>query len=275
MKIPTLTLRRALILTVVFGLLLPALLISGYSWSKRYTEDIRQQTEALLELDAAILSNGIQESLWNINQESGLALIDAMMTRTEDIVRIKVRDTALGVFVAGEHLERRDGFTAATEKPVTYRGSKIGSVEIEVGSTRLRKALMSSLIEQMAALVAQIILSIALILLLLERRMIGPLQRLGKGAELLASRQLDAPFVWERPDEIGLLGQRLEVTRISLRKLFDELDSKNHELELDIEKRKQIEQELNEREARGREHAGHAHERNSLALERGQLRFQF
>jgi PAS domain S-box-containing protein len=241
-----------LILVVVFGLLLPALVISGYSWSKRYYNDIKQQTQALLELDAAILSNGIQESLWNINQESGVALIDAMMTRNEDIIRIKVRDTALGVFVAGEQPERRIGFTASTEKPVIYRGSKIGSVEIEVGSTRLRKALVSSLLEQMVALAAQIFLSIALILLLLEKRMIGPLQRLGKGAELLASRQLDAPFILERPNEIGLLGQRLEDTRISLRKLFDELDRKNRELELDIEKRKQIEQELNEREERFR-----------------------
>ena len=248
----TLTLRRALILVVVLGLLVPALLISGYSWSRRFTEDIKKQTHELLHLDADILSNGMQEPLWNINQESGAALLDAMMARNEDIVRIKIRDNALGVFVAGERPERRIGYTASIEKPVTYRGSTIGSIEIEVGSTRLRKIMIDGLIDQMIAVAAQVVLSIALLLVLLEKRLVGPLQRLGKGADRLAERQLDVPFTWARLDEIGMLGRRLEDTRISLRKLFEELDQKNQELERDIDMRKHVEQELHEREQRFR-----------------------
>lgn len=248
----TLTLRRAIVLVVVFGLLVPALLISGYSWFKVYDREVQQRTQELLQQNADVLANGMQEPLWNINTESGRALLDAMMMRNEDIIRIEVRDTALGVFVKDERPERRIGYTASTEKPVTYRGSTIGSVQIEVGSTRLRRIMIDSLTQQMAALTAQIVLSIVLILILLEKRLVGPLQRLGKGAERLAGRELDVPFTWSRLDEIGLLSRRLEATRISLRSLFDELDQKNHELELDIDKRKRVEQELHEREARFR-----------------------
>jgi PAS domain S-box-containing protein len=248
----TLTLRRAIVLVVVFGLLVPALLISGYSWHKRYNEDILKQTEELLLQNADVLSNGMQEPLWNINQESGNALLDAMMLRNEDIVRIEVRDNALGVFVEREHPERRIGFTATTEKPVVYRKKTIGSIKIEVGSTRLRGIMIKSLQESMTAVLAQAILSIALILILLERRLVRPLQKLGAGAERLASRQLDEPFTWKRLDEIGLLSRRMEDTRISLRRLFEELDSKNRELEQDIDKRKRVEQELYEREERFR-----------------------
>jgi PAS domain S-box-containing protein len=248
----TLTIRRALVMVVVLGLILPAMLINGYSWFKRYDEDVKKQTHELLTLNADILANGMQEPLWNINQESGGALLDAMMARNEDIIRIKVRDNALGVFVSGEHPERRIGFTAAIERPVIYRGSTIGSIELEVGSTRLRKIMIDAMVSQMAALSAQVIVSIALILVLLEKRLVSPLQRLSKGAERLASRELDIPFTWTNLDEIGLLGRRLEDTRLSLRKLFEELDRKNHELELDIDKRKQIEQELHERERRFR-----------------------
>jgi len=248
----TLTLRRAIVLVVVFGLLVPALLISGYAWFEVYDRDVKIRTQELLQQNADVLANGMQEPLWNINTESGRALLDAMMMRNEDIIRIEVRDTALGVFVQDERPERRIGYTAATEKPVTYRGSTIGSVKIEVGSTRLRRIMIDGLKQQMAALAAQIVLSIVLILILLEKRLVGPLQRLGKGAERLAGRELDVPFTWSRLDEIGLLSRRLEATRISLRSLFEELDQKNHELELDIDKRKRIEQELHEREARFR-----------------------
>jgi PAS domain S-box-containing protein len=248
----TLTLRRAIVLVVVLGLLAPATLISGYSWFKQYRDDIRIQTEELLEQNADILSNGMQEPLWNINQESGNALLEAMMSRKEDIVRIEVRDNALGVFVSGERPERRIGFTATTEKPVVYRGSTIGSVKIEVGSNRLRAIMMKDLLESMTAVVAQAVLSIVLILILLDRRLVRPLQRLGAGAERLASRQLDVPFTWQRLDEIGMLSRRMEDTRISLRKLFEELDRKNRELEQDIDKRKRVEQELYEREERFR-----------------------
>ena len=40
----TLTLRRAIVLVVVAGLLAPATLISGYSWFKQYNDGIKRQT---------------------------------------------------------------------------------------------------------------------------------------------------------------------------------------------------------------------------------------
>ncbi len=248
----TLTLRRATVLVVVIGLLAPALLINGYSWFKQYNEDIKRQTEELLQQNAYILANGMQEPLWNINQESGNTLLNAMLQRNGDIVRIEVRDTALGLFLVGERPERRSRTTATTEKPVTYRGNTIGSVKIEINNTRLHSAMAKGLLKSMAAVLAQGALSIALILIVLDRRLIRPMQRLGIGAERLANRQLDIPFTWLRLDEIGMLSRRMEDTRISLRSLFQELDYKNRELERDIEKRKRIEQELYERKERFR-----------------------
>lgn len=248
----TLTLRRAIVLTVALGLLIPALLINGYTWIKEYNNGIRRATEELLQQNALILSNGMQEPLWNINRESGKALLDAMMSRNSDIIRIEVRDNKLGLFVSAARPERRSGYTASTEKPVIYRGGTIGSVKIEVGSARLRSVMTTDLLHSIAALLAQAALSIGLILVLLERRLVKPLHRLRAGAERLAARQLDTPFTWTRLDEIGMLSRRLEDTRISLRKLFEELDRKNQELEHDIEKRKSVEQELYEREERFR-----------------------
>jgi PAS domain S-box-containing protein len=252
MKKNALTLRSAIVLAVVVGLLVPALLVSGYAWFRAYDSEVQKRTRELAEENAEILAYGMREPLWNINNESATALLDAMMGRNKDIVRIQVRDNSLDVIAANERSERRIGITATAEKPVIYRNATIGSVRIEVDSTRLQKILVDGLFQQMIALAAQVALSIVLVLILLEKRLISPLQRLSMGAKHLAGRRLDVPFTWKRLDEIGLLSLRLEETRISLHNLFEELDRKNRELEQDIDMRKRIEQELNEREARYR-----------------------
>jgi hypothetical protein len=163
-----LTLRRAIVLTVTLGLLVPALFINGYTWLREYNNGIRRATEELLQQNALILSNGMQDPLWNVNHESGEALLNAMMSRNSDIVLIEVRHNKLGMFVSAAQPERRLGYTASTEKPVIYRGGTIGSVKIEVGSERLRSIMAADLLHSVAALLAQAALSIGLILVLLE-----------------------------------------------------------------------------------------------------------
>jgi PAS domain S-box-containing protein len=247
-----LTLRRAIVLAVVVSLMVPAALISGLSWLNRYDVGIRKGTQELLQQNADVLVNGMQEPLWNATKDSGEALLDGIMTRNEDVVRIEVRDNTSRVFVSKEYPERRTGATTSINQAVTHGGQRVGTVELEVSSARLRRAMLETLWENMIALAAQIALSVGLILILLEKRLIRPLQQLGTGAERLAGRQLDVPFTWQRLDEIGLLSRRMDDTRISLRQLFKELDSKNQELKQDITKRKAVEQELQEREARYR-----------------------
>jgi PAS domain S-box-containing protein len=242
-----LTIRRALVITVLIGLIIPALLIGGMSWLKKYDEDVQKRTEEMLHQYSEILAESMREPLRNKNQESAGALVDALL-RNPDIIRIDVHDIAGTPFVSGERPERRGNFAISAILPIKYGNSTIGSAQVEVSNARLVKSMVDALNQYLLALLAQIVLSVVLIMVLLEKRLVGPLRRLGAGAEKLAQGQLYAPFTWTRLDEIGLFSQRLEATRISLRDLFQQLDSKNRELESDIAKRKQVEQELHERE---------------------------
>lgn len=244
-----LTLRQALVLAVLAGLLLPALLTAGYSLFQRYDSDVQIRTREILLQHADVLANGLQEALWNVDKESGSALLNSMM-RNEDIVAIEVRDIKLGTFVKAERPERRDAGAMHIETRINYRKTTIGSVKLEVSSARQRKIIRESMQNYLLALGAQVMLALLLIMVLLDRRLVRPLQKLAAGAEKLASGTLDTPFTWKQLDEIGHLSQRLEATRISLRDLFAELADKNRQLENDIEKRKQVELELREREAR-------------------------
>jgi PAS domain S-box-containing protein len=248
----TLTLRRAIVLIVTLGLLVPTLLGIGYSWLKHQHDDLHKPTLELLEHSAGVLAGGMQAPLWHMNPETGKTLLDAMFAHNEDIVSIEVRDHAGNIFVADERAQRRVGFIASMDKPVSYHGSPVGSIKVEVGNVHPRKTVIRGTAESMIAVIAQAALSMALILLLLDRRLVRPLLRLDKCAERLANRELDEPFTWERLDEIGLLSRRLEETRVGLEKLLEELDQKNRALEQDIGSRVRITQELQEREARFR-----------------------
>jgi PAS domain S-box-containing protein len=249
-----LTLRRAIVLAVVISLLLPAALISGLAWHSKYDAGVRKGVQELLQQNTEILSTALQEPLAHLNRDSASAVVESIVVRNPDVVRVDVRDGAGTLFVTREQAERRgvSGSGAALVKPISFKGQAIGEVEVEVSSVRLRKALLDGLLESVLALGAQVALSVGLILILLEKRLVRPLQQLRMGAERLAARQLEVPFTWNRLDEIGQLSRRMEETRASLQQLFGELDSKNRELERDIIKRQHIEQELHEREARYR-----------------------
>ncbi|WP_338844766.1 PAS domain S-box protein [Massilia sp. W12] len=236
-------------LAVIAGLLLPAILVTGYSWLKRYDEDVHKRTRELLQQHAEVLASSMQEALWNVDRESGNTLVDSMM-RNEDIVMIEVRDNNLGLFVKRDIPARRQGLSLSLERKVQYRKTDIGWLRLEVSSSRQRQIIQENLREYLIALAAQVTLALILILVLLDQRLVRPLRRLAKNAETLASGQLDASFTWKRLDEIGHLGQQLEHTRIALQNLFGVLEQKNAQLEDDLEKRKQVELELREREAR-------------------------
>lgn len=245
MKKNVFTLRRSIVLAVAIGLLVPAILINGYNWLNTYNSEVKKRTVKLAEENAVALADGMSEPLWNLNHKDATALVDAAIWRNDDIVRIEVRDNKRTLFAASERTERRTGFTATADTSVYYRGQVAGSVKIEVASTRLQQIMLENMAYQMLTLALQIGLSIMLILLFLERRLIRPLQGLHAGVKQLIKRRLDQPFKSERLDEIDLLSQQMEDTRIRLRNL---LGDKDHQNTADIDQRTHVQLELYERE---------------------------
>lgn len=247
-----LTLRRVIMFTVVISLLIPALLINGASWFKRYHEDVRDGTRQLLRQNAEAATRIIQAPLWSTHPAQGRALLETMLRQNQDIVRVEVRNNSLGILISRDRPERRTGFTASTTLPVFHGTDTIGSLEIEVSGARLQTAMTADMLEHLLVLAVQLGLSAILILVLLEKYLTRPLRQLSIGAGRLAGHQLDMPFTCNRHDGTGTLSRRLDDTRISLRQLVDELFRKNQRVESDIDQHKRIEQALYERDARYR-----------------------
>ena len=243
-----LKLRLSIVLAVVVGLLIPAAV--GSLLTLRYQERV---LAARLTADHVrltdILAFGVESALWNVSPDGARPLVNSLLG-DERVVKVVVRDERFGVFLSGEHPERRTGRQFVLKRNVVRDGIAIGDVSVEIDSGQFDAEVRQARALLILTLLGQLTLSVLLIVGLLNARLLAPIRRLMTDSDRLARRELDSPFVWRRDDELGSLGAGLERTRQALAGLFDELEAKNRQLSSDIERRIEIEHELK----RHREH---------------------
>ncbi|MET1077670.1 MAG: response regulator [Pseudomonas sp.] len=235
-------LRASIVLAVVVGLTIPALISSfltlGYR-EQALTERLASEQLRLVD----ILALGMQEPLWNFNVVSGRPLFDSLLG-DERIVAIEVLDDGGQDFLVKEFPERRKGAQLKVQRAVVYNDKTIGKVQLEIDSALLDHEIAIGRRSLAATVLAQLLLSLVLIVALLQRRLLQPIRRLTQESERLAQRDLSTPFIWHRRDELGTLGGSLEQTRQALQTLFNQIETKNLELQADILRRTHTEREL-------------------------------
>ncbi|UXY14142.1 ATP-binding protein [Chitiniphilus purpureus] len=237
-----LSLRTALILAILVGLLLPAT-IASYLRLDSQLGKARLQSQRDHARLADILMLGMQEPLWNLSPESGRPLLDSVMS-DERVVRVLVSDNALGTFLAANRPERRQGQRYTLTRMVSKQGTQIGKVTVEFDDGRVIAQIRGEQRQTIVSVLVQLAVSLGLILFLLDSRVVKPLAALSRQSRKLAEQELDEPFIWKREDELGQLGHSLEATRQSLKSLIDTLEQKNLQLEADLISRRHIESAL-------------------------------
>jgi signal transduction histidine kinase len=237
-----LKLRATIVLAVIVGLLIPVTISSMLTLGQR-----EQSLYARLARDhrrlAGILALGMQEPLWNLSREAGRPLFDALAS-DERITALTVRDSKFGTFLADQYPQRRNGRQFTLGRDVVYNGNVIGYVSVEIDSGQLEDQIAHDRNTFALTVLGQLLLSVVLIVALLQVRLLAPVKRLMRESAKLARRELSQPFIWDQRDELGRLGSSLESTRQALQALFDEIENKNRELQQDIVRRMQAEQEL-------------------------------
>jgi signal transduction histidine kinase/ActR/RegA family two-component response regulator len=243
-----LKLRLSIVLAVVVGLLIPAavgsVLTLNYqenALAARLSADHTRLTE--------ILALGVESALWNLSPDSARPLVESMLG-DDRVVQAVVRDERSGVFLAGERPEHLKGRQFSLTRKVLRKGVVIGDATLVIDTGQFESEVSNARTILILTLVGQLLLSLLLIVGLLNAQLVRPIRRLLIESARLARRELDAPFVWRRNDELGSLGAALERTRQALAALFDELEAKNRQLSSDIVRRIEIEDELK----RHREH---------------------
>ncbi|TKB27105.1 response regulator [Desulfopila sp. IMCC35006] len=251
-----LKLRPAIALVLLIGFLIPVLFASQLTLLAQkhvLMQELKKEHARRLE----ILALAMQEPVWTLLPETGLPLVEAMMT-DKRMISIKVISEE-GVFIekhSSNHPPPVNILTGDTE--IFYHGRELGRVSVAIDTSPLERTIASQSSRYLAIILVPFILSIFILFFLLRRKIINPIELLITQSEDLARKKLEKEFYWKQEDEIGLLGRSLEKTRQSLRRVFadlekaknqavinaSDLETSNSQLTEQISERIKIEQEL-------------------------------
>ena len=203
------------------GLLLPALVIGGFLIGLREPQVAALAQERDMQSKLDVLASSLPELLWNLDAVAAREMVSAIM-KSPDVVHVLVTDATQGVpFIDMSYPERKVGLSVQGERDV-YRGNtRIGHIVVEMDDNLARAALVRQRWLYGATVGGQLLISLALILILLNSRVMRPLRELGAFANDLADGRFSADLASVRKDEIGRLGGHLEHMRDALQQQFD------------------------------------------------------
>jgi PAS domain S-box-containing protein len=239
----TLSLRHTLIVGVVLGILLPTLAMTYFQAVGKFEADINNRLRAPMSQYAEVLSRGLAAAIWSVDKTYAMALIDAVM-RNPDVVSVTVTDEYQVPFAQKSKSVAAGGTLLAEHRNIEYNGYRIGQITVVLTTARIESERLGEVLKIALLLLAQVLISVAIIWCLFELRMMRPLQLLEDGAQRLAHGDLGQPIAWPRQDEMGSLAVGLDAMRIKLATLIAERDQKNADLQNQLTERKAIEDAL-------------------------------
>ncbi|WP_020654285.1 bifunctional diguanylate cyclase/phosphodiesterase [Massilia niastensis] len=213
----------AVLLLVVFGALaLPAIVGSYLLAGVQERDAAAQALDESLQRKADILALGMQDSLWDMNQEAARSLVDSFM-RDPAVVHIEVRGLSDADFMDVRAPTRPLGRLYRAERDIVARGQHIGRVTLEMDDYRSEQELRAKQRNYALVLALQVGMSLLLIALLLRSRLLSPLRTLTGFSDRLAQGDFDTPLALGADDELGRLGRQMERMRIAIRDLFADI----------------------------------------------------
>jgi signal transduction histidine kinase len=113
-----------------------------------------------------------------------------------------------------------------------YQDKTLGQVLVDFDIFETRASIFRQARIYLLTTSAQFFSTLFILFFLLKIKILTPVKRLINQSKKLARKELDLPFVWERTDEMGVLGRSFEQTRQSLLKLFERLKEKHMQVQL-------------------------------------------
>ncbi|MGV7211352.1 EAL domain-containing protein [Oxalobacteraceae bacterium A2-2] len=212
----------ALLLVVFGGLVIPAIIGSYLLIGVHEQQSARVALNEALQRNADILALGMQESLWNMNAESAQSLVESVM-RDRSVLQVQVMGQADTQFMSLHSPRRPTGNVYRAEREILVRGERIGRIMVEMDDARSQQELREKQLSYVFVLASQIMVSLILIVLFLNARLLKPLRKLMRFSDRLSHGDFETRLDLVGSDELGRLAQQMEQMRVAVKRLFEDI----------------------------------------------------
>ena len=212
----------SLLLVVFGGLVIPAIVGSYVLIGVQEQRSARTALNESLQRNADILALGMQESLWNMNAESAHSLVESVM-RDPSVLQVKVIGQSETEFMNVHSPNRPIGNVYRAERNILVRGERIGRIVLEMDDDRSQQELRSKQYKYAFVLAFQLAISLLLIILFLNRRLLVPLRKLMTFSDRLSHGDFETQLDLKGDDELGRLASQLEQMRVAIKHLFEDI----------------------------------------------------
>ncbi|HEX5686038.1 MAG TPA: EAL domain-containing protein [Ideonella sp.] len=227
---PHMSIRMTVLAAIAAGVVLPGL---GMLWADARTA--RGQIDPLVEHrreHALVLVAAAVAEPWHRGESAELASLQSATLRDPLICSMELRSAtgSGGVPAVGSCASNANGLWL--EQPVVAGGQQIGTLRLGFDS-RVRDQLLGDRQAALLRLVAaQVVFGAIVLLWVLNWRLLRPIDRLKRQASAMAQpgARPASRVDWLRHDELGELGQHLNLAHDRLDSLLAELESSNAEL---------------------------------------------
>jgi HAMP domain-containing protein len=138
--------------------------------------------------------------------------------RDRSVLQVQVTGQADTQFMHVEAPKRAIGNVVRAEREIMVRGEKIGRILVEMDDARSQQELREKQLSYVFVLAAQLTVSLLLIVLFLNQRLLKPLRKLMRFSDRLSHGDFETRMELSGSDELGRLAGQLDQMRVAIKR---------------------------------------------------------
>ena len=234
------SLRNAVVLALVVGLLVPTgavLLLEINATRREAMDDLRRDLSRVVE----ILALSLSEPIWQVSPDLAEPMIKAQVDDPRFVSVLVIEPSSPKPFLEFQRQAADPELTLSQTRPVLRDGREIAQITVTMSAAPLLERKRADMLRSLWRSGLTLTLSLALILVVMQRRVLQPMERLSQAAAKLAAGKLDQPLEQDMTlsegDEIARVGLAMERMRQALLSAFEELRQHASTLEYQVAQR--------------------------------------
>ena len=223
------TIKKTLFFALLAGIIVPMLLLAVYTLNA-HRDKLYDDFSHFRKNTTLNISRAMQDPLYYFSPNNA-SLVLEIIKRDRKISKIEVYDALSEThFIIMDFPDRQQGASFINQENVVKDGEVLGWVKIQYDDIQLQKMLSDEKIVFIRLCLITILASILILAPLIYAKILAPLKKLLHQSMQFENNEFDIAYIWEKNDEISLLGQSFDKARLSIIELIAKLRHKNKEL---------------------------------------------